>query len=397
MMHGRDVVILSSIDWGFLWQGPQEIATRLAAAGNRVIYVENIGTRAPRAGDFHRVADRLRHWARSAASQGMRRADDRLHVCSPVVFPPFGGRLRDAVNRRFLVPSVVRAIRRVGVRNPVIWTFLPTDPARQVIRELREPGSVAVYYCAADFPALASDRLAMEQSERMLLAECDLAFAICDELAGKCRRAGVDSHTIPYGVDLSAFPPHGPEPSEAPQPITRLGRPIVGYAGGLHRHVDFELLEQMACARPGWSWVLAGTPQAPITRLVKLPNVHLPGTVEHSRLHRYLAAFDVCIVPYRRSEFTRTVVPVKINEYLAAGKPVVSTDLPAVLEFARAHPDCVVTAPPEPAAFLAAIERALRLPPTAEAALRRRAVAAESDWSLRIERMTSLIGQVAAA
>jgi glycosyltransferase involved in cell wall biosynthesis len=235
----------------------------------------------------------------------------------------------------------------------------------------------------------------MEASEKAMLRECDLAFAICRELEAKCRRACPESHMFPYGVDLSAFPPPGKASADVPPLIAGLRHPIIGYSGGLHRHVDFDLIEGMARARPAWSWVLAGTPQVATSGIEGLPNVFLAGTVAHGSLHRYLDAFDVCIVPYRHSEFTRTVVPAKVNEYLAAGKPVVSTDLPAVLEFAGEHPGAVVTTAPELPAFLGAIEEALRLPSGGEAALRRRSIAATADWELRIREMTARIEEAA--
>src|SRR6185436_1634003 len=96
-------------------------------------------------------------------------------------------------------------------------------------------------------------------------------------------------------------------------------------------------LSEMARLKPEWSWVLIGPFQTAVDSLQGRANIHLIGPKPHPVLVRYLRTFDVCIVPYVQSIYTETVVPVKINEYLAAGKPVVSTNLPTVKEFNARH------------------------------------------------------------
>src|SRR3954471_20981420 len=93
MISGRDVLYISSIDWAFQWQGPQEIAVRLGAAGNRVLFVENTGIRAPRLSEAGRVARRLGSWARTRLDGRARTVAPNVTVCAPLVLPPFGGPL----------------------------------------------------------------------------------------------------------------------------------------------------------------------------------------------------------------------------------------------------------------------------------------------------------------
>ena len=94
MLSGRDIILISSIDWEFNWQGHQEIATRLADAGNRVLYIENMGVRTPGLHDARRVARRFFHWAGSLPDGGVRQVSPRLYVCSPLILPPFGSSMR---------------------------------------------------------------------------------------------------------------------------------------------------------------------------------------------------------------------------------------------------------------------------------------------------------------
>lgn len=405
MISGRDIVYISSIEWNFLWQGHQEIALRLAAAGNRVLYIENTGVRSPGLGDVSRVAFRLRRWARALHTRGVREVAPNIYLCSPLVLPPFGARWRRELNRRVFLPLVRRAARALGMRDVLIWTYLPTDTNVDLIRLMRAPGSRVAYYCVADFTQLTPHAGRLRESERETVESSDVVFTNCSELAHNFARWNPNVHVFPFGVNLDAFTPAAEEEGGARDPsrrsvsgtgepegaaaVARLPKPVIGYVGGLHRHVDFALLRAMAEARPHWSWVLVGSLQTEVGELAALPNVHLLGQKPHAELAAYMRHFDVCIVPYVNSVYTATVVPTKINEYLAMGKPVVSTDLPTVREFNDEH-RVLLTATTDPADFLSAVERALRLPRDAETLAHRRRVAALGDWQARFEQMCAL-------
>lgn len=411
MISGRDIVYVSSIEWNFLWQGHQEIARRLAEAGNRVFYLENTGVRAPGVRDVRRVAFRLRRWAGALRSGGVREVAPNVYVCSPLVLPPFGSALRRALNRHLLLRLVRRTARELGIRDPLVWTYLPTDTTLDLVRTLKH--RELVYYCVADFTQLTPQPEKLRAAERELLRLCDVVFAFCTELATTCAQDNPNVHVFPAGVNLDAFPLHaaaddgvrsGSDATNATADIsdsadiqlTDLPRPIIGYVGGLHRHVDFELLKDAARARPDWSWVCVGAMQADAQGLEDLPNVHLLGQKPHEDLVNYIRRFDVCIVPYVKSVYTRTVVPTKINEYLATGKPVVSTDLPTVCEFNEEH-RVLITSPADSESFVRAIEQALMLPNDDAAVRHRRRVAEQGDWGKRLEEMSLLIeGSVAA-
>lgn len=387
MLSGRDVVLIASIDWDFIWQGPQEIAARLARAGNRVLYVENTGVRAPRLRDAGRAASRLGHWLRVAGRGGVREAAPGVHVVSPLVLPPFGPLPARLLNRAVLLRGVVRAARRLGFRDPLVWTFLPTDTAEDLIAALRGPGSVVVYYCVADFDELTDRRDRLRAAERRVVRAADVLFVQNDELGEKHAREAPRSHVFPYGVSLAAFP-------DGEAVVTRVAAaPVVGYVGGLHRHVDLDLLERAAGRTPEWSWVLVGPVQTDVARLRGLPNVHLVGAQPHAALAGYIRAFDACIVPYAQNAYTATVVPTKLNEYLALGKPVVATELPSVSAFEAEHGVLRVT-PNDPEAFVAALREALAEEPSAAVQAHRRGVAGRSDWGARLEAMSAIVEQV---
>jgi glycosyltransferase involved in cell wall biosynthesis len=396
MISGRDIVYISSIEWNFLWQGHQEIARRLAEAGNRVLYLENTGVRSPGVRDAARVAFRLKRWTAALRSGGVREVAPNIFVCSPLVLPPFGARWRRELNRRLFLPLVLRTARRLRLRDPLVWTYLPNDTTLDLIRAFAPRG--LVYYCVADFTQLTPHPEKLRAAERELIGLSDVIFTQCSALAKMCLASNPNVHVFPFGVNLDAFPleetlshaPRDVDSASSDLDLRRLPKPIIGYVGGMHRHVDFELIKRMAAARPLWSWVCVGALQADTTGLAELPNVHLLGQKPHDKLAAYVRAFDVCIVPYVNSVYTKTVVPTKINEYLALGKPVVSTDLPTVCEFNEEH-GVLITSPARTESFLQAIERALLLPKDRATILYRRRIAELAEWGARLEAMSRIV------
>ena len=375
MISGRDIVFISSIEWDFLWQVHQEIAFQFAAAGNRVIYIENTGVRTPGLTDAARVASRLRRWIRSLFSRGLREVSPNIFVVSPLVAPPFGSQLSRLVNRKILLPAVGRTARKMRLLNPFIWTYLPTDTAVDLINLLRTSSTLVAYYCGADFTRLMTQPEAMRHSEDRLLRTADFVFVTCAALFDRCQKLSQNVQLVPAVVNLDQFQLNGPRSS--PGELS-WARPTIGYIGGLHRFVDYALLKKLAVARPHWSFVFVGARTADLNGLDELGNVHLVGQRPHAELSGYIREFDVCLVPYLNTEGTATVVPMKINEYLAMGKPVVSTDLPTVCDFNDRH-QVLLTAPNNAEQFVNAIEKALSLPCDAATVRSRREVAKLGD------------------
>lgn len=393
MITGRDFIFISSIEWGFLWQSHQELASRLAANGNRVLYIENMGVRTPGLGDAGRVAGRLKNWLSSRRSKGVRQVAQNLHVCAPLVCPPFGSRLRRALNRLIFLPSLKRSARKLGFRDPIIWTYLPTDAGTDLIRLLSSPDGMIIYHCVADFTQLTPQAELLRKSEQELLSLSDLVFASCSQLANSAAQGNSHVYLSTHGVNLEAFPfaDAGGRGHERPPELADLKSPVIGYVGGIHRHVDLSLIKEVALQRPDWNWVLVGSVQVSIAALQNVANVRFVGAKPHRQLVDYIRHFDVCTVPYQNNESTATVVPTKINEYLAVGKPVVATDLPTLKDLKEAQ-EILNLASNDPENFIAAIEAAL----TSDSSIlahRRRELAEQADWAVQLERISTAIAE----
>lgn len=378
----RDQVCFSSIDWGYLWQGPQEVMSRFARSGSRVLFVENTGVRRPRLEDAGRLFSRLRSW-RAAPGGSDRAGVDGLTILSPLVLPLPWSLLARAVNRRLFADGLPERVARAGLRRPVVWTFLPNPLVLDAFRAFRRTRALAIYYCVADFEQVTDDPVALRRAEDELLGEVDIVFA--GGRALEARFTGRHPRVVraPFSVADAFFGP----PSAVPADLAAIPRPRVGYVGGLHKHVDLALLEGLVGAMPEVSFVFIGPQVSAPWALADRPNVYLLGRREQAELPAYVDGMDVCFVPYQRSRFTETVWPTKLHEYLARGKPVVSTPLPEVL--ALGYEPAVVRVAATPAEAAEAIRAALADAPGAAA--RRRALAQEHSWALLVERMRAEI------
>ena len=404
MITNRNIIFISSIEWNFHWQTHQEIALRLAKAGNRVLYIENTGVRVPKLRDAKRIAVRLKNSWKSLFSRGVRRVAPNLDVLSPIVLPPFGSSWQRFINRRFLLPRIKRVARKLGMRDPLLWSYLPTDTVVDLIEMLRTRDSAIIYYCGADFSQLTPQADGLRHSETALLKIADVVFTFCPQLVEHCEKWNGNVHNVPAGVNLEVF--HTGDacidetaagPSSTSEEITlflsSLSHPVIGYVGGMHKFVDYNLLRELVKARPQWSWVFVGAVQGETNGLSAFPNVHILGQQPHQHLAHYIRQFDTCLIPYLNNPATATALPLKLNEYLALGKPVVSTELPAICDFNRRH-QVLTTALNQPDYFLRAIEQALELRADEKMIARRWEVAALGDWQSCLKEMSKTIEAV---
>ena len=154
--------------------------------------------------------------------------------------------------------------------------------------------------------------------------------------------------------------------------------PVIGYFGLIAAWTDIELLEWLARQRPQWSFLLIGHAHVPVDALERLPNVILAGAQPYESLPGWAKSFDVAIIPYRMNQQVRNANPLKLREYLATGKPVVTVSTPEVDRFSE-----VVRIAASREDYLAAIEAALRESDPMEASARRMAAVANMSWESR--------------
>lgn len=390
MNRQHDILCISSIDWDFIWQGHQEIMSRLASEGHRVLFIENTGVRQVRVSDMGRIRARLKNWRRG--TKGFREERPNLFVHSPLVLPLPYSRLAGWFNRQVMMRSITRWMRATGFSRPVAWTFLPTPLARDVIARIDPVATV--YHCVDEFASSSADARRIVASEEQLFRDADLVFVTSEKLRERAARFSNRVHLFPSGVSLEAFGNARESGGHVPDDLAKLKRPIAGYVGGIHQWVDQDLLAAAAASLPDMTFALVGPAQVDVSRLEACPNVHLLGQRPHSEVPAYVQGFDVGLVPYRIADYTANVYPAKMNEYLAMGKPVVATDLPEVHRFNRDHGD-VIAVGKTAQEFAAAIEREAA-DAGAEPRQRRIAVAEQNGWARRLADMSALIDDAVA-
>ena len=387
-LDGRDIVCLGFGEWDAeLWTNQQHLMSRLARR-NRVLFLESLGLRQPRlAGrDLRRMARRVER-----AASGPR-AVDGLHVLSPLVIPIHGRPRVRTVNARLLRAQVGRAAHSLGFERPLLWSYVPQ--ADWLVETLQP--SASVYHCVDDIAAQKGvAAAAFREAEAHFAARADLVLASAPALAERMRTLNERVFYAPNVADTDLFAT-ALEVGPTDPAMAALPGPRVVFTGAVvATKLDLDLLEGVARAQPRWSIALvgpvgAGDPRTDISALERLPNVHLLGPRTYLELPAVLRGADAALVPYAINDLTRSVFPMKVYEYLAAGLPVVTTPLPALAETTG------VAVAADAQATVAAVERALA--EDGPAARRARSAAVrENSWDARLEEIDSYLSSLARA
>jgi glycosyltransferase involved in cell wall biosynthesis len=386
MLQGASIVCLSSIDWSFSWQIPQEVAQSFAKAGNRVLFVENTGVRRAGLRDTSRLWSRFRNWR--SASGGVKGVAGGVDVLSPLLLPLPYSRSAVLMNTRLLVHAILTWLGR-GSGPLIIITFLPTPLSLSVINALSP--RLVVYYCLDRLPESSPGALEVVHSERKLLAEADLVMVTSNDLFKKAAELTSRVELLSSGVNIEKFERALQSREEEHKTFPALSEPIIGYIGSLRSATDLALLECIADLAPDLQFLLAGPRFVNVTSLASRPNVMLLGAIPYEDVSAYMVRFDVGILPYVINQFTAGIMPVKLKEYLAAALPVVATPLPEVRRFAEQHQGLVRFAS-DPVEFVGTLRAALT-DNASEVKAQRASVARQYDWNHQMARMNDLIKQ----
>lgn len=381
---GRDIVILSTQDWDYSPTRKHHFARMFAAQGNRVLYVEQQMHWAGWLIDLRRQFSRAWRWLR-----GPRPVANGLWVYTlPLVLPFFQMSARiNWLNNLFLLPVLKWQLRRLGFAAPILWAYTPH--AADFVGRLGE--QAAVYTCVDDFTSsrglVSPDTIA--RLERRLIETVDLLITTAPALHESRRRYARQAALVPNGVDVEHFARAASANLAVPPAVADLPRPIVGFVGRINYWIDTGLLARIARAHPEWSLVLVGPTDllAKMKPLRGLANVHVTGRVPYADVPAYVKAFDVCVNPYLADGVAEHCSPLKLYEYVASGKPVVSVDMPAAHTF-----EGLVEIAADADEFLPLLERVVAAPDKRSGA--RMAAAREHTWQRRFEAVCAALAEI---
>jgi len=323
----HDLIVFAE-DWGGLPSSTRHLIRHLAKQ-RKVIWVNSIGLRRP--GFVWRDIKRALGKLCGRKSTGVNSddineetPDDNFHIVYPRTLPAPRSQPGRWLAARLLVSQIRPVIEKAGLHSPILWTSLPT--AVDLAGQLGE--SALVYYCGDDFSALAGvDHDTVIRREKELVQKADLILAASEQLHQKFPPSR--SFLLPHGVDCSLF--SGPVPRAADLPDD--GRPVAGFYGSISAWLNIRLLQDTIQKMPDWHFVFIGKPVVDISALTAFSNVHLLGERAHHQLPSYSQHWTASLLPFVNNAQIQSCNPLKLGEYLAAGRPVISTAFPAIEKF----------------------------------------------------------------
>ena len=351
VLRGRDIVCFSHD-----WTGDPLSKThlmRVLSRENRILWVNSIANRMPTASskDVSRIWKKLTSFA-----EPIREVEPNIFVLNPFAIPAYGSATMVEFNRRFLLRQVKAAMRKLGFSDVVNMVF---NPAAGMIAGKIEEREL-IYYCVDEYTAFTGATDGLKRIEDDLFKRADLVVVSAEKLLESKKHLNPNTHIIRHGTDWAHFRTALDPATQIPAEIADLPRPIIGFHGLLADWIDYELLKKIAEHFSRGSLVLIGKTNVDAEQKIKIldgvPNIHRLGRKPYAELPAYCKGFDVALNPFAINDLTLAANPLKVREYLAAGLPVVSTDIPEV----HVLKDVLVGV--DQADFIAKIEQALAHP-----------------------------------
>lgn len=326
------LLCLSHLRWGFVYQRPQHVMSRLAKDYDVLFFEEPV------------FAD---------AQQPV------LEMSQPVSgITAMVPRLPWGMSQQQIAQSQRQLLDAWLAEHPcdelLLWYLTPMSLSFTEHLNAR----VTIFDCMDELSAFKGAPPDLIEKERQLMAKADVVFTGGYSLWEAKRRQHHNAHPVPSSVDIAHFAAARdtlPEPADQ----ASIGHPRLGFFGVIDERFDVELVGALAAQRPDWQIVLIG----PVVKidpdtLPRQPNIHYLGPKDYAELPAYLSGWDVALMPFAINESTRFISPTKTPEYLAGGCPVVSTPIQDVID---GYGDTgVVSIAATPQAFVAAIELALQ-------------------------------------
>jgi len=382
-LNGLSILSFARDLWTDVPRCRHHVLSRLAPS-SRVLFVSPPPTQ---------IRDTPRKLQQDGFSEsGLTEVSPELFTFVPPPWLPYSS--RPALNRALegLRALYLRhLLKRLGMHQPILYVWHPAFI--DMVERFDAP--LVIYHCYDEYGAFrGANKEEIRAQEARLLKRADVVFTVSPGLRERRLELNPNTHVVRNGVDADYFAKAlAPETVVAPD-IAAIRRPIIGCISRIvPEYFDAALLREVFRRRPEWSLVVIGPENPPqvsggedLERLKAEPNVHFLGLRSFESLPSYLKAMDVCTIPYRVTGNTEVADPLKLYEYLAAGKPIVSVPR----EFADDVRPFVYTGAGADG-WVAAIEAALAAD-SPELRAKRQAVAQENTWAKRIDQISQLAG-----
>lgn len=301
-LNYKDVICLSHLRWDFVFQRPQHLLSRFARNGSRVFFFEE-----------PIFTDEQTHL-------NIQEKENNLYVLVPHISYADRENRNVAEIQKNMLETV---IEQEYLNDFVLWFYTPMamDFASHI------EGKATIFDCMDELSAFKFAPPELIENEKNLILKADLVFTGGQSLyeAKKDRHARV--YAFPSSIDVKHFA-QARDISEEPANQHSIPHPKLGFCGVIDERMNLDLLAEMADLRPEWQFVMIG----PVVKIAEedLPrraNIHYLGGKNYKELPAYFAGWDIALMPFALNESTKFISPTKTPEYLAAGKPVISTPI----------------------------------------------------------------------
>jgi glycosyltransferase involved in cell wall biosynthesis len=289
-----------------------------------------------------------------------RKLDNRFFILTPPPRLPCRNyfRLIGIMNQLILRMYIRRAMGKIGMASPILWTF--SHQSDKLIGRFQE--SLSVYHCVDYWQwllpkvFLMGSKTAIKRDEILTASQVDFVVSTSRFLQGYLKKYNSRSYYVPNAAEYDLFSRALDQNLSIPEDLRNISKPILGFSGTLEAKADLDLLLRIALESADWNLVFIGlTENVPdLHKLKGLNNVHFLGLKPLQDLPNYLRYFDVCLVPFRKTDELSSISPLKIFEYIAAGRPVVATRYPEIQDLSH-----VVYLSDSPVEFIKNIKHAL--------------------------------------
>jgi GT2 family glycosyltransferase len=360
----RDWLVFSIIGWDFRVQRPQHLTRELSRTGAAAFYIEPFFIADAQAGyQIRRLDEGLPLYAVTLHLAGA----PQIYFKAPT--PEQQTQLRD---------SLGLLMRDWGIESSAAMVEHPYWASLV----LSMPNTVRLYDCMDHHEGFGGMPPELLELEHLLMQRCDAVTVTSQWLHTWAGDRGVATQIVRNGCDFLHF---SKRPAQTYQPEP--SRPVIGYFGAIAEWFDVILVEKMARAFPHCEVLLVGADTVQAGKVLgKLPNVRMVGERPYTELPFYLHSFAVALLPFQRIPLTLATNPVKVYEYLCAGKEVVCTDLPEISQFGN-----LVHKAADHSAFLAAVERSLQQPGDSKTQAARKTFAQEQTWKHRAQELQTCL------
>lgn len=384
-------VVFFGDHWDSRWRRRQQIAARMARwpSVESLVYFEVPLTAASLAKTVlsrHDTDSRAR-WRR-VLRHGFKMRAEEVQIVTPFALSgvvPVGA--VEKINDWLVARTGVGRLASPASSPELVWASVPG-----AVKWLHcFPEALVCYDCTERFSRFPWEN----KNRRKLLARWDnelaqranLVFVQTEDHRQEKSCLNPATFVLPNAVEVS--PLQDTERRQTPRDVQRVARPRIGYVGSINSRIDWQLVHYLATARSSWQFVFVGNGSPKDCgggEVAALPNVHFLGEKPYALVPAYLYSFDVCTIPLKMDELTASQSPLKLFDYLASGRPIVSVPLDGLAEFTT-----VVYTAPDGEAFVDSIERALAEAP--ELSARRRRRAQENSWDVRVEQLRSILSR----